>query len=511
VLSATTAFGKTVIGSALIAKRKCNTLILVHLQTLMNQWKNSLEQFLSIDETLPEIPGGRGRKKARSVIGQLGSGKNALSGIVDVASIQSLVHGDEVLDVVKDYGMVIVDECHHVPAVNFERVLRAVNARYIYGLTATPFRQDGQHPLIYMQCGRIRYTVDAKAQAAKRSFEHFVVPCFTGFKKPIAQEETNWTITKIYSDIGANVPRNQQITGDIVEAIKNGRTPIILTQRTDHVEALATLLESKTSAHIVKLTGGSSPKSKNESLNALTTITSNELLAVIATGKYAGEGFDYPRLDTLFLAMPIAWKGLLAQYTGRLHREYPGKRDVIVYDYVDVHVAVLERMYHKRLAAYAQIGYMTMAAHNQTERFGAIYDSNSFIPVMKDDFAGAQKEIIIVSPFMRKKRVESIMEWLVSPIQANAGLTVTVVTRPAENFKEKDRTIVGSCVEYLRSAGIHVVFRTNIHQKFIVIDDRLVWYGSVNLLSFGNAEESVMRLESREIAAELSGLVSWGY
>jgi len=456
---------------------------------------------------LPEIQGGRGRKKARSVIGQLGSGKNALSGIVDVASIQSLVHGDEVLDIVKDYGMVIVDECHHVPAVNFERVLRAVNARYVYGLTATPVRQDGQHPLIYMQCGQVRYTVDAKTQAAKRNFEHFVVPCFTGFKKPLPQEEANWTITKIYSGIGADVSRNQQIADDILEAINNGRTPIILTQRTDHVNALAELLEEKTDAHIIKLIGGNSPKSKNESLAALTAVPDNEPLAVIATGKYAGEGFDYPRLDTLFLAMPIAWKGLLAQYAGRLHREYPGKLDVIVYDYVDVHVAVLERMYHKRLAAYAQIGYKTMASHNQTEKFDAIYDSNSFVPVIKNDFAGAKKEIIIVSPFMRKRRIESIIEWLAPATRGNTGLSVIVVTRPSGNFKEHDRAVIDSCAEYLRSVNIHVILKPNIHQKFVIIDDRLVWYGSVNLLSFGSAEESIMRLESREIASELSSLV----
>jgi len=192
VLSVPTAFGKTVIGASLIAERKCNTLILVHLQTLFDQWKKSLEQFIEINETLPEAENKRGRKKVRSLIGQIGSGKNTSSCIIDIALVQSLIRDNEVDDIVKNYGMVIVDECHHVPSVNYEKVLGAVNAHYVYGLTATPVRQDGQHPITFMQCGAIRYSVDAKSQASKRKFEHYLIPCFTGFKKPFSQNETDW-------------------------------------------------------------------------------------------------------------------------------------------------------------------------------------------------------------------------------------------------------------------------------------------------------------------------------
>jgi len=187
VLSVPTAFGKTVIGASLIAEIKCNTLILVHLHTLFDQWKKSLEQFLEINETLSELENKCDGKKVRSIIGQIGSGKNTASGIIDIALVQSLIHDNEVDDIVKNYGMVIVDECHHVPSVNYEKVLSSVNARYVYGLTATPIRQDGQHPITFMQCGAIRYSVDAKSQASKRNFEHFIIPCFTQFKKPFTQ------------------------------------------------------------------------------------------------------------------------------------------------------------------------------------------------------------------------------------------------------------------------------------------------------------------------------------
>ena len=498
VLSVPTAFGKTVIGASLIAQRKCNTLILVHLHTLFEQWKKSLEQFLEINEILPETTGKRGRKKIGSLIGQIGSGKNSSSGIIDIALVQSLIRDREADDIVKNYGMVIVDECHHVPSVNYEKVLASVNARYVYGLTATPIRQDGQHPITFMQCGAIRYSVDAKSQASKRNFEHYIIPCFTGFKKPFTQNESDWHITQIFTAIVEDEFRNQQIVTDVLEALKNNRTPIILAQRREHVIRLSEMIKNQTDAHIVTLIGANPSKVKAKMAESLANIPSEERLTIIATGKYIGEGFDYPRLDTLFLASPIAWKGTLAQYAGRLHREYPDKQDVMIYDYVDIHIPVLERMYHKRLAGYAQIGYKTLPAYHQPDKISMIYDANNFVPVMKSDFAGAKKEILIVSPFLRRKRIETVLEWLNEPLQA--GVSITVVTRPAESYRESKQ--ITDCIEFLRNS-VTVDTRPNIHQKFVLIDHRLVWYGSINLLSFGSSEESIMRLESRELAAEL--------
>jgi superfamily II DNA or RNA helicase len=351
----------------------------------------------------------RGRKKVRAIIGQIGSGKNTSSGIIDIALVQSLVHDNEVDDIVKEYGMVIVDECHHASSLNYEKVLGATNARYIYGLTATPQRRDGQHPVTFMQCGSIRYSVSAKEQADKRNFEHYIIPCFTGFRRPLTQNESDWQITKIFAALAENELRNQQIATDVKESLLNGRTPIILTQRKEHVLQLATILESQTDAHIFTLIGADSAKVKNKMIESLNAIPSEEKLVLIATGKYIGEGFDYPRLNTLFLASPIAWKGTLTQYAGRLHREYPGKQDVIVYDYVDIHIPVLERMYHKRLTGYAQIGYKALSSKNEPDRISMIYDCNTFITAIRDDFSEARKEILIASPYILKKQISTVL------------------------------------------------------------------------------------------------------
>ncbi|MDR1727062.1 MAG: DEAD/DEAH box helicase family protein, partial [Acidobacteriota bacterium] len=492
-LSLPTAFGKTVIGAALIDERKCNTLILVHLQTLLAQWKRSLEQFLVI-ETIPQEK----KRKPRSAIGQIGQGHNTATGIVDIALFQSLIHDGEVDETVHNYGMVIVDECHHVPSLNYEKVLAACNARFVYGLTATPVRADGLHPLIFMQCGAVRYAVDAKSQAAKRQFEHCLIPCFTAFKKPLTQDADDWHITQIYTALTEDEFRNQQIVTDAVEALNEGRTPIVLAQRKEHVARLTEMLKTQTNATVISLVGTASAKAKQTAMATLTNIADNERFAIVATGKYVGEGFDCPRLDTLLLASPIAWKGTLAQYVGRLHRDFQGKTDVRVYDYVDIHVPVLERMYHKRLNGYAQIGYKVSAAKNEPDRMSLIYDSKSFLPVLKNDLLQSQREILIVSPYMRKRRVETVLEWLKTPV--NKGIAVTVITRPPEAYK--DNQTISDCITLLQPA-VKVVLKPRIHQKFVIIDNRLVWYGSVNLLSFGSSEETMMRLDSRELSAEL--------
>lgn len=235
VLSATTAFGKTVIGAYLIGQRKVNTLVLVQSSALLEQRKSSLEQFLDIREILPELPKKCGRKKKRYLIAQIGSGKNTRSGIIDIATMQSLFEGEEktVKPFVAEYGMVIVDECHHVAAFTFETVLKAVEAKYVYGLSATPVRKDGHHPIIFMQCGPVRYLVDAKSQAEKRSFSHIVIPRFTRIKLQNANG-----IQDIYAGVIKNHNWNELSVSDTLKLIQKGRTPILLTERKEHAALL---------------------------------------------------------------------------------------------------------------------------------------------------------------------------------------------------------------------------------------------------------------------------------
>lgn len=317
VLSAPTGFGKTVIAAHVIAKRKRNTLILVHRKHLLKQWMTHLQTFLDLKQ-----------------IGQIRSGKQTPSGQVDVALIQSLIRKE---DWDGNYGQIIFDECHHLSAVSFEVVAKKCKAKHVLGLTATPVRKDGQHPIIFMQCGPIRYEVKAQ----KRPFDHFVISRYTEFI-------SNSPIQTIYSELAKDERRNNMIIKDVMNSLKNKRSPIILTERREHVSFFAERLSGFVK-HIVILQGGMSYN--------LEDIKDHEERILIATGRYIGEGFDDPRLDTLFLAMPISWKGTLTQYVGRLHRLHHNKTKVEIYDYIDNKVPVLKRMSEKRIAEYKNMGY----------------------------------------------------------------------------------------------------------------------------------------------------------
>ena len=340
VLAATTAFGKTVIAAKLIAERKVNTLILVHRQQLMDQWIERLTTFLDID---------------RKQIGRIGGGKHKPTGFIDVALIQSLCRKGVVDDLVANYGHLIVDECHHISAVSFEQVARACKAKYITGLSATTIRKDGHHPIIFMQCGPIRYYVDAKQQAAARPFDHQVILRDTAFTFPTLDGERP-SIQDIYAAMVTDEDRNKLLLEDVVHATVTGRSPVILTERTKHLEWLAEQLRSRVQ-HVIVLKGGMGVKLRREVMAQLASIPQHEPRILVATGRYLGEGFDDARLDTLFLAMPISWKGTIAQYAGRLHRLHDQKTEVIIYDYADFQVPMLARMIYKRLTGYSAIGY----------------------------------------------------------------------------------------------------------------------------------------------------------
>ena len=305
VLNATTAFGKTVTAIGLIAERKINTLVLVHTKALLDQWKSRLEEFLEIAFTEEDLPKIRGRKKAFSPFGTLDSKGNSLHGKIDIALIQSCLEDSGVKPFVRNYGMLIVDECHHVSAVNFERILKYANARYVYGLTATSIRKDGHQPIIFMQCGLIRYSADAKAQMASQTFARLLIPCFTFYRE---LTDDKFTYARMIQKMAEDENRNNLIIDDVRKALKEGRSPIVLTNLTAHVETLANALVPHYE-HVITLIGSESAREKRKKMEVLQNIPSTEPLVIVATGKYVGEGFDYPRLDTLFLALPVSWKG----------------------------------------------------------------------------------------------------------------------------------------------------------------------------------------------------------
>lgn len=331
--------GKTVIGTYLVAQRRCSTLILVHRRQLMDQWLAQLALFLGLEP---------------KEIGQIGSGKRRANGLLDVAMIQSVVHKGVVDDAVANYGQIIVDECHHAPAISFERVLAEAKARYVVGLTATPERRDGHQAIMQMQLGPIRFTVNAKKHAAERPFSHCLVARETQFEIPADSESPR--IQELYASLAADEKRNRLILDDVVEALAAGRSPIVLTERREHLQYFAARLEGFTS-HTLILQGGMSSRERKAISEKLAGIPKDEKRVVLATGRYIGEGFDDARLDTLFLALPVSWKGTLTQYAGRLHRSHPGKIEVRIYDYVDRNVPMLVRMFERRLRGYKAIGY----------------------------------------------------------------------------------------------------------------------------------------------------------
>jgi superfamily II DNA or RNA helicase len=332
--------GKTVVGTYLVASRACSTLILVHRQPLLDQWRAQLAMFLGVDQ---------------KEIGQIGGGKRIATGRIDIAMIQSLVRKDRVDDIVASYGQVIVDECHHAPAVSIERVLNEVKARYVVGLTATPRRCDGHHPIADMQLGLVRFSVNQRNRPGLRPFDQRLIVRDTRFT--LVNDRPPPTIQELYTALAADDRRNQTILDDVMQALEEKRSPIVLTERRDHLEFFAAKLGNFT-RHLIVLRGGMGIKEWRRVQGQLAAIPPHEERLLLATGRYIGEGFDDARLDTLFLTLPVSWRGTLVQYTGRLHRLHPGKTEVRIFDYVDRDVPMLLRMFQRRLRGYRAIGYV---------------------------------------------------------------------------------------------------------------------------------------------------------
>jgi superfamily II DNA or RNA helicase/very-short-patch-repair endonuclease len=342
VLAATTAFGKTVVAARLIAERQVNTLVLVHRQQLLDQWVDRLSTFLGLP------PSG---------IGRVGGGKRKPNRQLDVALTQSLVRKGVVNDCVGDYGHVVVDECHHVSVQSFEQVARRARAKYVLGLSATVTRKDRHHPIIFMQCGPARYRDSARLQAAARPFSHSVIIRPTAFKsrrEPETDKRVEFQL--LYKELIEDDRRNALICDDLLQAVRDGRSPLVLTERHEHLDRLASDLSNKVQ-HVLVFRGQTGRRERADLATRLASIPEGEARVLLATGKYIGEGFDDPRLDTLFITLPISWRGTVAQYVGRLHRLHDGKRDVRVYDYADLQVAMLARMFDRRCRAYEAVGY----------------------------------------------------------------------------------------------------------------------------------------------------------
>jgi superfamily II DNA or RNA helicase len=346
ILAAGTAFGKTVAALRIVAERNTGTLVLVNRRQLIDQWVQRIAQFLGVPER---------------EVGRIGGGRRRATGRIDVATIQSLGRGREGNGGLGMYGFVVVDECHSLSAPTFERVVRGIGAKYVLGLSATPVRRDGLHPVVAMLCGPVRYVADAEEVARAEPFAHVAIVRPTGFRLSLALAEAvgrgeRTVFSAISAELAGNAERNAQIAADVVRAAREGRVPLVLTDRREHVAVLAELVGLEI-GNVFAMQGGLGRKAMRNMLAALEGLPAGAPRAVVATGQFLGEGFDYPPLDTLFLAMPISWRGRIAQYAGRLHRLHAGKREVRILDYADLEVPLLARMFGRRREAYAAIGY----------------------------------------------------------------------------------------------------------------------------------------------------------
>lgn len=532
ILVAPTAFGKTVLAASLIAERSCSTLVIMQSAPLLSQWRERLEGFLNIEDDRPPLltNSGRPSKRKRSVIGVIGGGKDKPSGIVDLALVQALFEpGDiaglrKVKGLVRGYGMVIVDECQHAAAGQTRSVLGEARARYVYGLTATPKRNDGQTPAVPMMCGPIRHVASVREQVERQGFRRFMVPRFLVASCGGVARDASLAVAM--DAVCADAERNKLIVADVCAAMDDGRTPLVLTRRVAHAHMLAAALETE-GRRVVLLIGNEPRRVREGRLAELRDIPRGESFAVVATGSYVGEGFDERRFDVLFLASPVSFDSTVRQYVGRLHRDFEGKRDVRVYDYVDLDVDVFAKMYRRRLRTYAHEEYEVLVEECAE---GSVASSSGFSSVAKDglkpassmasagsslrprlvggegaaslmleDIAAARHSILVASDRWSNAYAGKSIG-LLGEVHSR-GVTISVwLRKPTAKHLLAN---FGKLSSRLTAAGGEVV-ATDACAELVIIDESLVWYGTVAPLAKAKDGDCSLRMTSPAVASVMA-------
>ena len=513
ILCAPTGFGKTVVAASLIARLGLPTLVLVPRTPLLEQWVEQLGEFLEIQDTRPPqlTPKGNLSKKKRPLVGAIGAGKTAPSGLVDVATFQSLfeksdIPGErQVKDLVQNYGLVICDECHHAAAPQLERVLKAVRAQRVYGLSATPKRADGLDPIVTMLCGPVRHSIDVRAQAAEQGFARHLVTRYVAMHFPNLTEDASFA--QVLDAACDHADRTRFIAQDVLDALHEGRTPLVVSKRKKHARELARLIEEG-GAEVRLLVGEGTPRQRREAIAEALQASTKQSLSLVATESYLGEGFDMPNLDALFLSTPISWSGNVTQQSGRLHRTSEGKTDVRVYDYVDLNVPMLERMYKKRLKTYVRLGYEPIGSDWQKpgDTAGPTAESNStnagtsafitaerFLATFVHDIREARRSIIIAAPFVSATLVTRLESSLLDATQR--GITATCLVQKA--------TVAADALNRLSNCGCRVELGHSGPSCYAIFDQQTIWYGSLPLLAFPKPDDCSLRLISPEAAHQM--------
>lgn len=491
ILRAATSFGKTAVAAKMIAERKEKTLILVPKNDLLTQWEKSLNELLTV-ETPPVKR--EGKRLNKTGIGLLGGNRDSVSGLIDVATFQTVA--SRMPEFIKDYGMVIVDECHHVAADSFEKVMQAVKSLYIYGLSATVKRVDGLEKVVYAQCGNVVFEYKAAELAQKRGITQFVIPRFTNATASIMLFQ-KYNHSEIINEITKNDLRNRLIVSDVTDLVSKGRRVLILSDRVEHTLALQLLIEEKgiESVAISGQTTGQDLKVARQKIDDRI----NKCPVIISTGQYLGEGTDIPYLDTLVLATPISWEGKLSQYAGRIARSYEDKTNIYIYDYVDFSVPQLDRMYAKRLSTYKKLGFLINGS--PTDDIPGLYSGKTLYSALDIlnpfvfSIRNANHRIIISSPeIFLSRATKQIVEELKEASKKNVEISVITHSEKTAFNTEAQET----AIQFMKENGINVHLKDTSNLRFAVIDSSEVWFGYLNLLGgslgkdYKDADQKVM-------------------
>lgn len=499
ILDATMAFGKTVVSAYLISKKKISTLIVVTSTNMLNQWKDELHTFLDIDELLPKYKTEKGRiKQRKDLVGLIGGGKDTSTGIIDVAMDASLVNRDDLDELLDKYGMIIYDESQHASNNTAIKIFKAASCKYVYGLTGTQKRSDKLEKIALMMIGPIRHSYTARQRALKQGIKHYIYPRFTNVVDIYNKDKS---INESYVRIRSSITRNEMIVNDVKKAVSNNRSPLVLTKFKKHAKGLYELL--KNAADEVYLIYGDNTANQNKKIfEKLRKNDKTKSLIIVATGQMVGEGFNMPRLDTLMLALPVSTdSGRLEQYMGRINRDYPGKEEVIVYDYIDWNIKVFNNMYYKRLKVYTKDAYEVRNDLSLKQETNHIFDSNSYQEVFERDLLEANKGTVISCQNLMISKVTRFLNIIKE--RQEAGVKATIITSTIDGNLFIDEEAQLECVSLLKKEGINIIEKEDHFENYAVVDDEIVWHGNISLLGKEDYNARAIRIKDKKAAEEL--------